>query len=248
MQTFAPFSRHHANRPLILVSSCLLGNKVRYDGQARRQETLLTKVLPHITPLAVCPEAMAGLGIPRPPVQLIECHGSLQAIGRDDPTLNVTARLQQMAHIQHRAHPQLAGAVLQSRSPSCGITSTPHFNAAGEQTHTGPGLFTHTLREQRPWLPLLEDTDIENTALRRRFLLKCHLCADWLALQQANPDAWRLTLDFLRHHDDSIRQLTLTDTEGMQSLFIDSAPDTKQAALRQTVDLFFVSLAGNYSR
>lgn len=235
-------------KPLILISSCLLGNKVRYDGQTKFNAPLHTYILPHVQALPVCPEAMAGLGIPRPPVQLIETNAGTQALGRDDRNLNVTARLCHMAHIQHRAHPLLAGAILQSRSPSCGITSTPYFTLHGEPTRTGPGLFARTLREQRPWLPMLEDTDLENADARTRFLLKCHLCADWLGLQQSQPEAWRLTLDFLRHHDDGIRQLTLADTEGMQSLFISSAPDSKQGALRQTVDLFFVSLAGNYSR
>ncbi len=243
---FQPFSKPTA--PLILISSCLLGNKVRYDGQAKLNQPLQFNLLPHIQALAVCPEAMAGMGIPRPPIQLIETCSEIRALGRDDHTIDVTARLRQMGLIHHRAHSLLAGAILQSRSPSCGVTSTPHFDGEGAQTHTGPGLFARTLREQRPWLPMIEDTDLNNAILRTRFLLKCYLCTDWLTLRQAHPDAWHLTLDFLRHHDDSIRQLTLTDAEAMQLLFLEGTPANRQQAQRQTLDLFLVSLAGNYSR
>jgi uncharacterized protein YbbK (DUF523 family) len=243
---FQPFSKPAA--PLVLISSCLLGNKVRYDGQAKRNQPLHLHMLPHLQALAVCPEAMAGMGIPRPPIRLIETRSEIRALGRDDHNVDVTERLRQMGLIQHRAHALLAGAILQSRSPSCGVTSTPHFNEVGTQTHTGPGLFARTLREQRPWLPVIEDTDLDNAMLRTRFLLKSYLCADWLTLRQAHPEAWHLTLDFLRHHDDCIRQLTLTDAEAIQLLFLEGTPVNRQQAQRQTLDLFLVSLAGNYSR
>lgn len=236
-------------KPLVLVSSCLLGNKVRYDGQAKRSAGLINHLLPYVQALAVCPEAMAGMGIPRPPVQLVVgSDGQIEATGRDDPTRNVTARLQQMARIHHRAHPLLAGALLQSRSPSCGVTSTPHFDAAGTQLYTGPGLFARTLLAERPWLPTLEDTGFDIAALRMRFLVKSYLCADWLYLRQTDANAWHWALDFFRHHDDWIRQLTLDEAEAMQPLFVESAPKHRQDSMRQTVELFFVSKAGNYSR
>lgn len=242
------FFSNFGGKPLVLVSSCLMGNKVRYDGQSKLHLGLFRQLLPFLQPLSVCPEAMAGLGIPRPPVQLIVSNRQVTATGRDDPSIDVTARLQQMARIQHNAHPLLAGALLQSRSPSCGVGSTPHFDSQGTQLYTGSGLFAHTLLAARPWLPTLEDTAFDSALQRNRFLLKTYLCADWLYLQSTETHAWQWLLDFFRHHDDSIRQLTLDDAEVMQSLFIGSAPKAKQDALRQTVDLFFVSKAGNYSR
>lgn len=242
------FFSDHANKPLTIVSSCLMGNKVRYDGQAKRHAGLFRQLLPYVQPLVVCPEAMAGLGIPRPPVQLIMRGEHLDAVGRDDPALQVTARLEQMGRIQDRAHPLLAGALLQSRSPSCGVASTPRYDAAGHWLGDGAGLFVAALTQARPWLPMLEDTAFDFPDQRQRFLLKSYLCSDWLWLKQSTPDAWRWALDFFRHHDDSIRQLTLADAETLQSLFLDSAPRSKRSALRQTIDLFLVSKAGNYSR
>lgn len=252
--SFCCFS-NFCGKPLVLVSSCLMGNKVRYDGQSKRHDGLFRHLLPWLQPLTVCPEAMAGMGIPRPPVRLIVNNGEVSARGRDDPSIDVTARLQQMARIQHNAHPLLAGALLQSRSPSCGVSSTPYFDTRsdasdtpGTQLPTGPGLFTSTLLTARPWLPTLEDTAFDAAHLRDRFLLKAYLCADWLYLQTTEQHAWQWLLDFFRHHDDSIRQLTLDEAETMQSLFVGSVPKAKQAAMRQTVDLFFVSKAGNYYR
>lgn len=245
--SFCNFSNFRG-KPLVLISSCLLGNNVRYDGQAKRNAALIQQLLPHLQPLVVCPEAMAGLGIPRPPVQLIMGAERLEARGRDDPSLDVTDRLIQMARIQDQAHYALAGAILQSRSPSCGTKSTPNFNQYGEVATVGPGLFTGTLLQARRWLPTLEDTDVDTPALRIRFLLKVSLCADWLHLTRQEPHAWQWTLDFFRHHDDTIRQLTLDDAEAMQPLFLGSVPHARQTDMRQTIDLFFVSKAGNYSR
>lgn len=245
--SFCCFS-NFCGKPLVLVSSCLMGNKVRYDGQSKRHDGLFRHLLPWVQPLTVCPEAMAGMGIPRPPVRLIVNNGEVSARGRDDPSIDVTARLQQMARIQHNAHPLLAGALLQSRSPSCGVSSTPHFDPQGTQLDNGPGLFASTLLTARPWLPTLEDTAFDTAHQRNRFLLKAYLCADWLYLHNTEQHAWQWLLDFFRHHDDSIRQLTLDEAEVMQSLFMAAVPKVKQAAMRQTVELFFVSKAGNYYR
>lgn len=220
-----------------------MGNRVRYDGQHKGNATLLNRLVRLVSPLTVCPEAMAGLGIPRPPLHLVTSGGDLQAVGRDDPTRNETLRLQQMALIQHRAHPLLAGALLQSRSPSCGVGSTPHFDRQGLLVGTGSGLFAGTLLNARPWLPTLEDTAFECSREVNAFLIKTYLCADWLYLQENTRQVWRWALDFFCHHEGVIAQLTRRDAEAMQTLFVSNMPPTKKEQIQQTVSLFLLERA-----
>ncbi|RYZ36111.1 MAG: DUF523 domain-containing protein [Myxococcaceae bacterium] len=54
---------------MVLVSACLLGEACRYDGRAQRSERVLA-ALEGKSVVPICPEAAAGMGIPRPPVDL----------------------------------------------------------------------------------------------------------------------------------------------------------------------------------
>lgn len=149
--------------PLVGISSCLLGLRVRYDGQGKYQPSVQEWIAPHVRLLPLCPESMAGMGIPRKPVNLIERHGQVFAVGRDDPELDVTERLRSMGRIVAKTYPDLCGYILQSRSPSCGFETTPIYNA--DQTTVvnaaGHGLFVSELLVALPGLPLLNDTELD---------------------------------------------------------------------------------------
>src|SRR5512138_2640679 len=53
------------------VSACLLGRKVRYDGQHKRDAFLVEVLDPFVEWVPVCPELELGLGVPREPVRLV---------------------------------------------------------------------------------------------------------------------------------------------------------------------------------
>ena len=113
-------------RPVVIVSACLLGQPVRYDG-GDKSNTLVRKLLGErfdIFPL--CPEAEAGLGIPRPPVQLVRNgEGMIEVLGVEE-VLDVTGALRDFSHRSiAKLVGRIDGAVLKSRSPSCGIGTTP---------------------------------------------------------------------------------------------------------------------------
>jgi len=144
--------------PLVGISSCLTGLKVRYDGQHKLQVGLQATLAPHVRLLPLCPESMAGMGIPRPPVNLIQVGDEVRAVGRDDPHRDVTARLRSMGEIVARSYPELRGYILQSRSPSCGFGTTPLYDAGqNEILGTTNGLFVAALLAAFPGLPILQD-------------------------------------------------------------------------------------------
>ena len=54
------------------ISSCLLGERVRYNGEHRQASLLIAELTPHVRWVPVCPEIEVGMGVPREPVHLVE--------------------------------------------------------------------------------------------------------------------------------------------------------------------------------
>lgn len=152
--------------PLVGISACLAGLPVRYDGRDRFSLLVAEQIAPHCRLLPFCPEAVAGMGIPRAPIQLVQTASGIRARGRDDPAVDVTDRLQTVSAIVSRVYPRLCGFILQSRSPSCGLGTTPVFDPQGRQiTSAGSGLFAAHLRLSFPAMPLLGDNELDKETI-----------------------------------------------------------------------------------
>lgn len=157
-------------KPLIGISSCLTGQKVRYDGHHKFNQLIHDRISPKATLLPICPEAAIGMGIPRPPIQIRQTGNGLIATGRDNPDIDVTAPLTYFADTIHRVYPDLCGYIFQSRSPSCGHNTTPVFNEQGKQIGIGSGLVARRLAEACPELPIVNDTELIDEASINAFL------------------------------------------------------------------------------
>ncbi|MBT8119211.1 MAG: DUF523 domain-containing protein [Gammaproteobacteria bacterium] len=149
-------------KPLVGVSQCLLGGAVRYDGQAKPNRIILERLSQLFDFFPVCPEVEAGLSVPRPPVQLTGSISNPKITGRDDPDLDVTDLMRQYCKYKPGELVNLAGFIFKSRSPSCGLNSTPVFIDEKCVTETSRGVFAKRLCESYPELPVMEDTDLEN--------------------------------------------------------------------------------------
>ena len=150
------------NKPLVGISRCLLGDAVRYDGQSKANTIVIEKLAPLFTLIPVCPEVEAGLSTPRPPVQLTGSITTPKLTGRDDPNIDVTEIMQQYCNTKPAELTQLAGFIFKSRSPSCGLNSTPVFINKQCVTETGRGIFAKKLCEIYPHLIVIEDHELEN--------------------------------------------------------------------------------------
>ena len=142
----------------IAVSSCLLGNPVRYDGQDKYNKLIVDSFSGLFTIVAVCPEMLAGLGSPRPPVKLVKSNSGIQAVGVTDQTLVVTEQIGGAASIFLEQYPDLSGMILKSRSPSCGLGSTPLYDQRNTLIEYGNGLFADRVRSAFPDMPIKEDS------------------------------------------------------------------------------------------
>ncbi len=127
-ETLDAFLARAAGSP-VLVSACLLGLPTRYDGGARRNETLVAFAASHDVVL-VCPEQLGGLATPRPKATM--AHGDGAAVlkgaakvmsesGRD-VTENFLRGAKAVAAIAKMRGAKFA--VLKEKSPSCGVART----------------------------------------------------------------------------------------------------------------------------
>ncbi len=157
-------------KPRVGVSACLLGRPVRYDGASKPHAWILEELARMAELVPLCPETGAGLPVPRPPVQLVRRKEGVRALGVEDPERDVTEALLAWNRRVAPLLDTLDGLILKSRSPSCGVTSTPLFSPEGAVLGRTAGLFAHHVRRHHPRLPLVEERDLERGAARAAFL------------------------------------------------------------------------------
>ena len=137
------------------ISSCLLGNKVRYDG-GHKLDLFLTGTLgEHVDWVPVCPEAGCGLEIPRE-VMSLEGDPAAPRLRTVWTGIDHTTRLLRWAKGEMKvlAGMDIGGFVFKARSPSCGLQDARVFDARCSVRGTGPGLFAKAFVETFPLIPV----------------------------------------------------------------------------------------------
>ena len=142
------------------VSSCLLGHKVRYDGQDRKNEHVL-KLCELFHCVAICPEYAIGLGVPRAPIMIIQFDSGKRARGVENQKLDVTDPLMEYADSIFESMPNLCGYIFKARSPSCGVKSTPFFSETRTDLGVTSGIYSNRIQQQFHKLPVIEDSDLK---------------------------------------------------------------------------------------
>jgi FdhD protein len=156
------------------ISSCLLGDEVRFDGGHKRDAPLLEAFAPHVEWVRVCPEVEIGMGVPREPVRLVQSGAELRMIAVHTGTDHTEAMREFAARrVQALAAMDLRGYVLKSDSPSCGLHGVKVFDVNGgdaEPARRGTGLFAAALTSAFPDLPIAEERQLADPASRASFL------------------------------------------------------------------------------
>ena len=132
------------------ISSCLLGEAVRYDGGHKRDRILVQTLGPLVEWVSVCPEAELGLGTPREPIRLV--RDAREADGVRLVTvktgIDLTQRMRRFARQRVRAlaNENLSGYILKNDSPSCGMERVAVWRREDARERTGRGLFAAELK------------------------------------------------------------------------------------------------------
>jgi uncharacterized protein YbbK (DUF523 family) len=170
MVAFGTGMARKKERPRVGVSACLLGRRVRWDGDHKRASPVV-RLASRFVLVPVCPEVELGLGVPREPIQIERGRGlRLVSIGsRVDLTLAMT--MWSDAKVEELRALGISGYVLKSKSPSCGLVTTKIFRG-DEVVGLGSGLFAAALTKAFPDLPVVEDPDLEDAAVLRDFIAR----------------------------------------------------------------------------
>ncbi len=153
------------------VSTCLLGEQVRYDGGHKRHHLITDVLSAYVCFVAVCPEVEVGMGIPREPVRLVRNGEGLRMLGRDSGA-DYTRAMQRYGRRRMRelARLDLHGYILKKGSPSCGMARVRTYTPAGAPAGPGRGLFAEELIERFPLLPVEEEDRLSDPRLRENFI------------------------------------------------------------------------------
>ncbi|MHB8846479.1 MAG: YbgA family protein [Nitrospirota bacterium] len=162
------------------ISSCLLGNKVRYDGGHKLDPFLTGTFGQYIDWVPVCPEAGCGLGIPRE-VMNLEGDPMSPRLRTVWTGIDHTARLQRWTKGEMKvlADMDISGYVFKARSPSCGLFDAKVFGKNCEMRGTGPGLFAKAFTEMFPLIPVEDEERMHDPALRENFVERVFVARRW---------------------------------------------------------------------
>jgi uncharacterized protein YbgA (DUF1722 family)/uncharacterized protein YbbK (DUF523 family) len=187
---------HAEDEPIRLgVSSCLMGETVRFDGGHAR-DRFTTDVLGRwVEFVPVCPEVEAGMGTPRPTIRLVEdeSDGPVRLVapstGEDftRPMKDLAA-----ARIAALQELDLDGYVLKRNSPSCGLERIKVYLNGMPSRRNAAGLFAAELIERWPALPLEEDGRLNDARLRENFIERIFARNRWRTLVRGGLSRKRL--------------------------------------------------------
>ena len=163
-------NRDVQQKPVIAVSSCILGNRVRYDATIEDYADICRHLGQHVELIAICPEVEIGLSVPRPPVQLSGNPERPQMTGRDNPGIDITQAMHAYCKKKPSELSNISGYVFKSRSPSCGLTEVPVFNYQNNERKLAQGLFASAISNCYPRLPVIEETGLDTQAKRQHFI------------------------------------------------------------------------------
>lgn len=163
------------------ISSCLLGNKVRYDGNHKLDRNI-TEILGSLFQyVPFCPEVRCGLGIPRETMHLAGDLSSPRLLtGRTK--IDHTERMNRYTEtiLDSISSENLCGFIFKSKSPSCALSDTKVITGQnGGSEKRGAGLFATEFTKRFPLVPVTDERQLQNLPFREKFVEQVYAFAKW---------------------------------------------------------------------
>lgn len=165
------------------VSSCLLGQSVRFDG-GHKHNSYVTQTLGQFFEFVpICPEVAIGLGTPRPPIRLVGDPLHPRAVGVRDPSLDVTEALRDYGQRMAGELGHLSGYIFKRASPSCGMERVKVYDEGGGMpNNAGRGIYAQAIMQALPLLPTEEEGRLTDPVLRENFIERVYVHHRWQRL------------------------------------------------------------------
>ena len=160
---------------LLGISSCLIGNNVRYNGGNANKKFFTTDWGEIFKYIPICPEVASGFGVPREPIYL-ESNNNIITVKTVDTKKDVTKNIYSGCEKVLSSLPDISGFVLKKASPSCGVgTVKVYNNKKGILTSKADGKFCELLKIKYPYLPIEDEGRLNDPKLREHFIKRVFL-------------------------------------------------------------------------
>lgn len=184
------------------VSTCLLGEQVRYDGQHKYDRFLVETLGPYVEFVPVCPEVECGLPVPRESMRLVGDPDTPKLL-TTRTGVDHTERMLQFARrrvVELEEH-GLCGYVFKSKSPSSGMERIKVYpEGGGMPKKNGVGMFAREFMDHFPRLPVEEEGRLNDPVLRENFIERIFLMKRWRDLTWRRELSARELVDFHTAH------------------------------------------------
>ncbi|MEI6055065.1 MAG: DUF523 and DUF1722 domain-containing protein [Lentisphaerota bacterium] len=172
-------------KPLVGISKCLLGEKVRYDSGHKLDRYLHDILGKYVEFVPVCPEVECGMSIPREAMRLEEIEGNIRLVTqktKKDMTPQMDKWMTGM--LSELTNMPLCGFIFKSKSPSSGLLRVKVYGLKGSITKNGVGIFAKGFTDSFPSVPVEEDARLNDGDLRENFIERIFVMLRWNNMNQ----------------------------------------------------------------
>ncbi len=175
------------------VSSCLLGNRVRYDGGHKRDRYVTDILADYFQFIPVCPEVECGLPVPRETMHLSGDPDKPRLVTTKSG-LDHTEKMRQFCYnkIKTLEKEKLCAFIFKKDSPSSGLHRVKVYGKSGQAQKNGRGLFAAAVVDHFPLLPVEEEGRLHDAKLRENFIERIYCYHRWLSFKGNHPDYKKL--------------------------------------------------------
>ena len=178
------------------ISSCLLGNPVRWNAGHKLDRFLTNTLGQFVEYVPVCPEVEAGFGVPRESVRLVGDPENPRMItfkSKKDLTDQMTRWAKK--RVKQLEKEDLCGFIFKSGSPSSGMIRVKVYSEKGMPRKVGVGMFARAFMDHFPRIPVEDDGRLHNPAIRENFIERIFSLKRWRDITAKSPRIGKL-VDF----------------------------------------------------
>ncbi len=168
------------NRVKLGISSCLLGENVRWNGGHKLDHFLRDTLGQYVEYVPVCPEVEAGFGIPRETLRLVGDIENPRLVKTKSQTDHTEQMLEYAKkRVKELEKENLCGFIFKKDSPSSGLERVKVYNEKGMPKKKGVGLFARAFTDHFPLIPVEEEGRLHDPLLRENFIEQIFTFKRW---------------------------------------------------------------------
>ncbi|DAB41076.1 MAG TPA: hypothetical protein CFH81_01905 [Sulfurovum sp. UBA12169] len=227
----------------IAVSSCLLGESIRYDGGHKHDRFITDELGKYAQFVPFCPEHVA-FGTPRPTIKVVMDQNTPLIISNKNGA-DMTEALKKTSEEAFEAVNQagISGIIFKAKSPSCGLGSTIAYLSNGYSIGKTDGMFAAMCKARFPLLPMEEEGRLCDPWLRENFIMQLFAYDHFEQFKTSSPNmgdlvAFHQTYKFLLHAKDETSYRVLGTIVGnMDKLAFDEVLSTYERLFKETIGI-----------